>query len=129
MNIFWFSFITPELSLEVYSEPCQTFKMDQFPKLVNSWKPLAILTKSSILDIWQGSEYASVYYSIWIQLKNFISLFCITIFTRVASQQYTHQTSSVRVVVLEIPRNLKCCSCLKLSIKVIERQKPQQMLP
>ena len=33
--------------------------MELFGKIVNYWKPLAILAKSSILDIWRGSEYAS----------------------------------------------------------------------
>ena len=43
--------------LEVYLEPCHTSKMDRFAKIVNSYKPLTIFAKRSILDIWQGSEY------------------------------------------------------------------------
>ena len=38
---------------EAYSEPCEEFMM----KFV---QPLTIFAKSSILDISQGSEYASV---------------------------------------------------------------------
>ena len=45
---------------QMYSEPCQTSKKELFAKTVNSWMPLNIFTKSSILDVWQGSEYASV---------------------------------------------------------------------
>ena len=33
--------------------------MEFFAKMVKDWKLLIILTKSSILDIWQHSEYAS----------------------------------------------------------------------
>ena len=44
---------------EAYSEHCQTSKMELFAKIVNSWKPLSIFAKSSILDVWQDSEYSS----------------------------------------------------------------------
>ena len=33
--------------------------MKPFVKIVNAEKPLTIFAKSSILDVWQGSEYAS----------------------------------------------------------------------
>ena len=33
--------------------------MELFGKIVTGWKPLTISAKRSILDIWQGSEYAS----------------------------------------------------------------------
>ena len=39
---------------EAYLEPCQTSKMERFAKM------LTIFLKSSILDVWQGSEYASM---------------------------------------------------------------------
>ena len=42
---------------EVYSEPCQSAKMDLFAKTVNGFQPLTTL--SSILDVWQGFQYAS----------------------------------------------------------------------
>ena len=40
------------LCAEVYSESCQTSKMDYLEKIVNQ-------IKRSILDVWQGSEYVS----------------------------------------------------------------------
>ena len=43
---------------EVYPGPCQTSKMKRFVKTVNNFWPLAITAQHSILDIWQGSEYA-----------------------------------------------------------------------
>ena len=43
---------------EAYSEPFQTCKAELFAKKVNDWK-----TKSSILDVWQVSDYLSEYSS------------------------------------------------------------------
>ena len=43
------------LKLDTYSEPTQTFKMERFAKLV---KDLTIFPNRSILDLWQGYEYA-----------------------------------------------------------------------
>ena len=40
-------------STEVYSEPYQTSKMERLVK------PLTIFAKLFILDVWQGSEYAT----------------------------------------------------------------------
>ena len=48
--------------LGVYSNPCQTSKMERFAKLVNGWKQLTIFAKSFILDVEQGSECASAIY-------------------------------------------------------------------
>ena len=45
---------------ETYSELCQTSKMNSFTKTVNDFQPITIFSKSSILDVWQRSEYASV---------------------------------------------------------------------
>ena len=52
--------------IETYSEPCYKFKMELFVKLVNGFQPLPISAKSSILDIWHGSEYVntSLYYEL-----------------------------------------------------------------
>ena len=36
-----------------YPELQQTFNMDLFVTIVNSWKSLTIVTSSSILDIWR----------------------------------------------------------------------------
>ena len=47
---------------EVYSDSCQISKMKRFAKIFNSFEPLTIFTKHSILDIWQVSEYAYVSY-------------------------------------------------------------------
>ena len=47
-----------------YSEPCQTSKMERFTKIVNCLKSLTIFVKRSILDVWQGSEYAYAIYCI-----------------------------------------------------------------
>ena len=44
---------------EVNLEPCQTLGMKFSEKIVNSFKPLTIFIKSSILDVWRGSKYAS----------------------------------------------------------------------
>ena len=41
---------------EVYSEPCQISKMELYAQIVNGFQPLTIIEKSSILDVWQGSE-------------------------------------------------------------------------
>ena len=49
--------------VEVNSEPSQTSNMDLFAKIINGWKTLTIFAKRSILDIWLGSEYASVWTS------------------------------------------------------------------
>ena len=44
-----FSYRTPPMtaSAEVYSELCQNFKMELFPKIVNDWKSLTLFTKAS----------------------------------------------------------------------------------
>ena len=34
--------------------------MELFPKIANAWKLLTIFAKDSILDVWLGSESASV---------------------------------------------------------------------
>ena len=44
---------------KVYSEGCQPSKVEFFGDVVNSFQPLTIFAKRSILDVWQGSEYAS----------------------------------------------------------------------
>ena len=44
---------------ETYLEPYQTSKMELFVKIVSGFWLLTIFAKRSILNIWQGSEYAS----------------------------------------------------------------------
>ena len=46
--------------LETYSETFRTSNMELFAKIVNEFHLLNISAKSSILDVWQGSEYAYV---------------------------------------------------------------------
>ena len=41
---------------EAYWELCQTAKMDRFGQIANGYKPSAIVTKCSSLDVWQGSK-------------------------------------------------------------------------
>ena len=43
----------------MYLEPCQTSKIECLTKNVNRFKPLTIFSKQPILDVWQGSGYAS----------------------------------------------------------------------
>ena len=53
-----FEYISVELqphSTEMYSETCQTTKMEQLAKIVNDYTPLTIFVKRSILDVWQSS--------------------------------------------------------------------------
>ena len=45
---------------EAYSEPGQTYKMKLYIKIVNDFPAWTIFAKGSILDVWLGSEYASV---------------------------------------------------------------------
>ena len=47
-----------------YLEPYQTSKMELFAKTANAWKQLIIFAKCSILDVWQGSEYASALFKV-----------------------------------------------------------------
>ena len=48
--------LAPELA---YSDPFQTSEMEIFVEIVNGYLLLTIFAKSFILDVWQGSEYAS----------------------------------------------------------------------
>ena len=43
----------------VYKELCQTSRMDLLEQIVDSFELLTILAITSILDVWQGSEYVS----------------------------------------------------------------------
>ena len=45
---------------EGYSEPCQTFSMDIFVKILNGWEPWTAFTKTPSSHFWLSSEYASV---------------------------------------------------------------------
>ena len=45
---------------EVYSEPCQTSKMDRFVKIVICVQFLTIFAQRYNWDVWKSFEYASV---------------------------------------------------------------------
>ena len=44
---------------KAYPEFCQTVKMKLFTKIVSNWKLSTIFAKGFILDIWQGTKFAS----------------------------------------------------------------------
>ena len=46
-NTFFYRTPPVAVSPEVYSEPCQNFKMELFPKIVNDRKSLTLFTKAS----------------------------------------------------------------------------------
>ena len=47
---------------EAYLELSHISKMELFVKIVKCWKPLTIFSKSSILYVWLGSQYSSVWH-------------------------------------------------------------------
>ena len=51
-------------TLKAYSEPYQISKMNFFAKLANGLQSSTIFIKSSIFDVWHGSEYASFFFCI-----------------------------------------------------------------
>ena len=68
MNIYW-NFMVDErcenslifwVCLQAYSDHYKTSNMEFFAKIVDGLKLLTIFLKNWILDVWQGSEYASV---------------------------------------------------------------------
>ena len=52
--------IDPAHNTETYPDPFEISKMELFADIGNGWKPLTSFTRSSILDVYQGSEYVSV---------------------------------------------------------------------
>ena len=46
---------------DIYSEPCQTSKMERVAKIVNGFQQFIIFEKCSILDVCQGSKYSYVH--------------------------------------------------------------------
>ena len=60
MNQLVFMDVQSRSCSEAYLKQCRTCKMERFPKIGNNFQPLTIFIKHPILDIWQGSEYASV---------------------------------------------------------------------
>ena len=58
-HLSWSFFRKSFLGLRGNSESFQTSKMEPFAKILKNEKPLTIFVKTSILDVEQGSEYAS----------------------------------------------------------------------
>ena len=90
-----------KLDTKAYTEPCQTFKVKHFAKIVNSWNSLTISTKRAILYVWQGSEYTS---GIW--------------------QWAYHNKARINKCFLSIVDNRTpslYCKCVYLILKKIER--------
>ena len=67
--------LTLEANLEAYSEPSQTSKLEVFAKIVNGFSFLTIFAKSSIVDIWKDSEFAS---EASIDLRKKLHVSCVT---------------------------------------------------
>ena len=65
----------------MYSESCQTPKMEHLPKRVNGYRLLTIFSKYSVFDLWQDSKYASVlqYLAIVITSIHYIFDFCFIV--------------------------------------------------
>ena len=61
-----------------------------------------------IIDVWLSSEYASDNCNVSFQLEIFISLSCITLFSRVASWQYTLDIGSKNRCSGNTIKNLTC---------------------
>ena len=61
-----------------------------------------------IIDVWLSSEYASDNCNVSFQLEIFISLSCITLFSRVASWQYTLDIGSKNSCSGNTIKNLTC---------------------
>ena len=55
----WSFLCKPLRASEVNLESGHTSKMELFAKVVKNARVFTIFAKTSILDIWQGSEYAS----------------------------------------------------------------------
>ena len=58
------------LHSDAYWKPSLSNKMKLFGKIVNSFQPLTILSKSFILDVWLGSECACGIYKVDFLLSN-----------------------------------------------------------
>ena len=54
----WCFFRKSLLASEANSEYCHTAKTELFAKIVKNEKPFTVFTKTCILDVWQGFEYA-----------------------------------------------------------------------
>ena len=55
----WSFFRKSSLGLEANSESCQTSKMELLAKMVKNEMPFTMFVKTYIMDVREGSEYAS----------------------------------------------------------------------
>ena len=95
----------------MYSEPCQTPKIELFVKIVSGWKLLTIFAKSFILDIWQGSEYASGPNE-WLKKVQI----------RIYMQSY-QMWSYIKAIQINTVINNKTWNIIKLRFKISEKYK------
>ena len=51
------SHLNPNLKWLAFLKPCQISKMKLFLKMVNSFQPLTIFARRSLLDVWVGSGH------------------------------------------------------------------------
>ena len=66
---------------EMFSEPCQTAKMELFVKIVNDLKPLTIFAKRSVFGVWQNCEYASdIDFRFCIGFRFTVPWYCLSIY-------------------------------------------------
>ena len=49
----------------IQNPPSRASNMELLAKIVNGWKPFTVFAKSSILDVWLGSEYTSAVKHLW----------------------------------------------------------------
>ena len=77
MNSCFFKVSDHSTESGAYSKPCQISKMECFARIFIAFQPLTFFAKRLVLDIQQGSEYASGIASIFsfqvlLLLKNFV---------------------------------------------------------
>ena len=75
-----------ESNIVAYPELRQTSQMELLAKVVNGFQPLTVFARNSVLDVWEGSEYASIlkWRGTWVQNKiraNAIQILIVCYFT------------------------------------------------
>ena len=91
----------------LYLELCQRYLMELFAKMFSGFHSFTIITKSSILDLWQSSEYASeiiklvLRCSVWkssYSSAQFLFLFCSRQFRSKISSQSIEKNSTSTII-------------------------------
>lgn len=95
------------MTSEAYSDPCQTFTMKRFAKIVDSFQLLHIFTKSAIFDVWQSSKYTLLICSSELRLT--LGSFCSTIII-IAVQCSEHIKKGLRLKVEVAEASIQSCS-------------------